>query len=50
MAKLKGLFGSRPANKFDVVLAAGAAVMAIAGFFNTYHEFKTAEAEKENEQ
>ena len=47
---LKGIFGSRPANKVDIILAAGAAVMAVAGFFNTYHEYKAAQAEKENEK
>jgi len=47
---LKGIFGNRPANKMDVLLAAGAAVMAIVGLANTFHEYKSAEAEKENDQ
>jgi hypothetical protein len=48
---LKGIFGSRPANKIDVLLAAGAAVMAVTAFFNTFHEFKTEQDnKKENEQ
>jgi hypothetical protein len=47
---LKGIFGSRPANKMDVFLAAGAAVMALVGLANTIQEYKSAEAEKENEK
>jgi hypothetical protein len=47
---LKAIFGNRPANKTDVFLAAGAAVMALIGLANTYQEYKSAEAEKENEK
>lgn len=48
---LKGIFGSRPANKIDVFLAAGAAVMALAGLINTYSEYKSEQdTEKENEK
>lgn len=45
----KRLFGVRPTNKVDVYLAAGAAVMAVIGFFGTLQEYKE-EQEKENEQ
>lgn len=44
---LKGLFGKRPVTKADVVLAAGAAVMAVWKAFDTYNEFKTEKAAKE---
>lgn len=48
---LKGIFGSRPANKMDIVLAAGAAVMAVVGLLNTVHEYKSEQnTEKENEK
>ena len=45
---LKGLFGKRPTNKQDVVLAVVGAVMAAWSAVNTYTEYKD-EREKEKE-
>lgn len=41
----KRLFGVRPTNKVDVYLAAGAAVMAVIGFFGTLQEYKSEQEE-----
>ena len=45
----KRLFGVRPTNKFDVYCAAGAAVIAVFGFFGTLHEYKTEQASENQE-
>ena len=49
---LKQIFGSRPATRIDVLLAAGAAVMAVINFANVRHEYKTQQdiTEKENNE
>ena len=36
----KGLFGQRPTTKSDVVLAAGAAVMAVWEAFDVFNQYK----------
>jgi len=38
--KLKDLFGARPTTKSDVVLAAGAAVMAVWKAFDVFNQYK----------
>lgn len=44
---LKAIFGQRPTNKVDVILAAGTAVMAVVGALSTYREYKTEQDKKE---
>lgn len=45
----KKLFGVRPTNKVDVYIAAGTALLAIAGFFGTLNEYKTEQESSEKE-
>lgn len=45
---LKSIFGTRPATRVDVVLAAGAAVMAVINFINIKQQYKTEQEEEEN--
>jgi hypothetical protein len=40
MGMFKGLFGSRPTTKSDVVLAAGAAVMAVWKAADVLNQYK----------
>lgn len=46
---LKQIFGSRPATRIDVILAAGAAVMAVVNFINVRHEYKSEQDNNEKE-
>lgn len=46
---LKQLFGTRPTTKMDVILAAGAAVMAVANFISIKKQYQT-EQEDTNEE
>ena len=46
---LKQLFGTRPTTKADVYLAAGAAVIAVVKFFDTRHQYKQEQLEKESD-
>lgn len=41
---LKNLFGKRPTTKSDVILAAGAAVMAVWKAFDVFNEYKAEQA------
>lgn len=45
----KGLMGKRPTNKSDVVMAVGAAVLAVWKAFDTYHEYKQESENTEKE-
>lgn len=44
MGMFKGLFGSRPTTKSDVVLAAGAAVMAVWKAVDVFNQYKAEQA------
>lgn len=51
MGMIKGLFGNRPTTRVDIILAAGAAVIAVVHFFDVKHQYKTENDEKkENEK
>lgn len=47
MGFIKNLMGSRPTTKSDVVLAAGAAVMAVWKAADVFNQYKTEQEEKE---
>lgn len=46
----KTLFGKRPTTKSDVILAAGAAVMAVWKAFDVFNEYKSEQANIEIEE
>lgn len=46
----KGFFQQRPTQKRDVVLAAGAAVMAVWKAFDTFKEYQADQAPNEIEE
>jgi hypothetical protein len=47
---LKKLFGARPTNQVDVLVAAAAAGLAVINYFGVRADYKAEQAKKENEQ